>query len=98
MRLLLSSLMLLLALSNIKAQNDLHVYLETFKDSTEIINNDVCVKQGDMPVVKLFRQSLEPEYFEVLILSDTSFCFLLQTYPICIYTKYVQIAQALGIS
>lgn len=90
MKIILIIPVFLFALSNTMAQDDLQVYLETFKDSTGIINNDVCVKQGDMPVVKLFRQSLELEYFEVLLLSDTSFCFLLQTFPVCSYSKYVQ--------
>ena len=90
MKIILIISVFLFAFSNTTAQNDLQVYLETFKDSFGIIKNDVCVKQDDMPVVKLFRQSLELEYFEVLILSDTSFCFLLQTFPFCSYSKYVQ--------
>lgn len=90
MKIILIISVLLFALSNTIAQNDLQVYLETFKDSFGIIKNDVCVKQGDMPEVKLFRQPLELEYFEVLLLSDTSFCFLLQTFPVCSYSKYIQ--------
>lgn len=81
---------LLLAVGSAKAQNGLHVYLETFKDSVGVTNNDVCIQQEGKAIKKVFRADGKLEHFEVLVLSDTSFCFLLQTFPVCSYSKYVQ--------